>query len=80
MKTFALPSTPTCKVVYIKDGTTYAGVISTPKTNHDLQTTLLSRQIEMAQVQRLEPIQPRGDLQWGHPASNQLDKYLSGRD
>ena len=76
-KLFDLPTTPTCKVIYVKDDVTYAGIVKTPTSNDGLQALMLERKIGMSQVQRLEPIQPRGDLQHNHPAMNQMARYAN---
>ncbi len=74
---FEMPATPSCRVIYVKDGVSYAGVLNpTPKDNHELQRRLLDRKIGMSQVQELEPIQPRGDFQYGDPAMNQLNRFV----
>ncbi len=80
MKTFDLPATPTCRVVYIKDGVTYAGVIQTPSDNHQLQAVMLGRKVGMSQVERVEPIQPVKEIQRGHPAQHRIAEYMSYRD
>lgn len=75
-KTFGLPATPSCRVVYIKDGVSYAGVLNpTPKSNDELQRRMLERHIAVSQIDRLEPIQPRADFQHNHPAAYQLSQY-----
>lgn len=83
MKLFDIPSTPTCKVVYIRDGVTYSGVLNpTPKDNHDLQRKMLDRKVGMSQVQWLEPIQPRQDVHRPDPAQHRMAQYMafSARD
>lgn len=81
MKTFDIPSTPSCRVVYVKDGTTYAGVLNpSPKSNSELQARMLERKVGMSRVQRLEPIQPPKDFHRNDPAGHQVTKYLALSD
>jgi hypothetical protein len=73
---FGLPATPSCRVIYNKGGVSYAGVLNpTPKSNDELQRRLLDRKVGISQVDRLEPIEPRGDLQHNHPAAYQMSQY-----
>jgi hypothetical protein len=76
-KTFELPATPSCRVIYLKDGVSYAGVLNpTPKSNDELQQRMLVRHIGMGQIETLEPIQPPRDLQRNDPAVHQMSKYM----
>lgn len=70
---FAIPTTPKTRVEYIKGGTKYAAVIDTPSSADGLINAMLIRQVGMSQVKSVEPIQPRGDFQWGHPV--RVDKF-----
>lgn len=81
MKSFDIPGTPTCKVVYVRDGATYSGVLSpTPKDNNELQRRMLDRKVGMSQVERLEPIQPRKDMHRPDPAQHRMARYMSISD
>ena len=77
---FAIPETPTIRVIYTKSGTNYAGVITNPKSTNNLVAAMLTRQVEVSQIVRLEPIQPRQEFHRGHPAHNRLDKYASAAE
>ena len=73
--TFQLPTTPKCKVVYVRDGTNYQGIIDTPQDNSALQVVMLKRQVGMSQIQRVEPVQPPAPLYRNHPAQHRIAKY-----
>ena len=78
MKTqFALPTTPTCKVIYIRDGVTYFVGMKTPTCQATLQQEMLNRKVGMSQVLRVEPIHPPQTPQRGHPAQHQMARYMS---
>ena len=78
---FEIPTTPSCRVVYIRDGVTYAGVLNpSPKDNNELQRQMLERKVGMSQVQRLEPIQPPKDFVHNDPATHQVARYMSLSD
>ena len=76
----SLPTTQTCKVIYIKDGVTYFVGLKTPKCPDTLQQLLLDRQIGISQVLRVEPIYPPQMPQRGHPAQHQMARYMSISD
>ncbi len=77
MNTFNIPGTPTCKVVYDRDGATYSGVLNpTPKDNNELQRRMLDRKVGMSQVKGIEPIWPQKELQRNHPAQHKLAQYM----
>jgi hypothetical protein len=81
MKTqITLPATPTCKVIYIRDGTTYFAGMKTPNSQDILQQEMMNRKIGMNQIVRVEPIQPLQPLQRNHPAAQQMAKYMSISD
>ncbi len=74
---FQLPSTPTCKVIYVRDGVNYSASISTPEDNHQLQAVMLERHVGMSQVLRIEGVQPPRDLHRGHPAHHKIVQYAT---
>jgi hypothetical protein len=74
---FAIPETPTLRVIYTKGGTNYSAVIPNPHTADGLLTTMLTRHVGSSQIVRLEPIQPRGDFERGHPAAGRWAKYAA---
>ena len=80
MKTFDLPETPKCKVMYIKDTVLYSTVITTPHSNDELQRVMLTRQVGMSQVQGLEPIQPPRELHRPHPAQHRMVQYAASAE
>ena len=55
---FALPTTPTCRVVYEDKGVKYGAVIVTPHSNDELQLAMLAKKVGMGQVKYVEPIVP----------------------
>ena len=59
MKTqFSLPSTPVCKVVYVKDSVHYQAIIPTPRDNEALQCAMLTRHVGMSQVKYVQALAP----------------------
>ena len=80
MNAFLLPTTPTCKIIYFRNGVKYSGVIDTPSDEEEFLSVLTDRKIHPDQVEKVEPIQPRGDLLWGNPAEGQIEQYLRYRD
>jgi hypothetical protein len=74
---FAIPQTETIKVIYNKGGTTYSATIRNPHSVDGLLCTMLDRQVDSSQIVRLEPVQPRGDFDRGHPAQHRLTKYVA---
>lgn len=78
---FALPNTPKCRVIFIRDGVSYAAVITTPKDNTDLQMTMLhTKQVGMSQIQRVEPLVELAPLNRPHPAQHRIAKYATPAD
>jgi hypothetical protein len=75
--TFAIPETPMVRVIYNRDGTQYGGVIPNPKDTDGLVSSMLSRQVGVSQIVRIEPVQPRQELHHGHPAQHRLAQYMS---
>ena len=75
---FTLPETPTLKVIYTKGGTNYSAVIPNPHTTDGLLMAMLkTRQVGASQITKLEPVQPRGDFDRGHPAAHRMAKYVA---
>jgi len=74
-----IPSTPTCKVLYKRDGITYFIGLKTPPNAEVLKSELTSRGIDLNSVMKLEPINPP-QVHRGHPAANQLSKYMAMSD
>ena len=74
---FVLPNTPTCKVIYVRDGVNYSAAITTPADVHDLQAVMLKRQVGLSQVLRVEAVQPRHDPTRGHPAQHRIVQYAT---
>ncbi len=74
---FALPSTPNCKVIYTRDGTTYSAAIPTPADNFELQSKMLERHVGISQVVRVDAVQPPRDLNRGHPAHHRIVQYAT---
>jgi len=66
-----IPSTPKCRVVYIKEGVNYGAVIN---------TNVLSawRKFHSAAILvRVEPLQPLPSMERPHPAAHRLAKYAT---
>jgi hypothetical protein len=78
--TVSLPTTPTCRVIYIKDDVTYFVGLKTPNCPSTLQQELLNRKIGMSQVIRVEPVQPLQPIQRGHPAAHRMAQYMRVSD
>jgi len=74
---FTLPETPTLRVIYTRGGTNYSATIPNPRTADGLLATMLARHVGSSQIVRLEPIQPRGDFERGHPAAARWAKYAA---
>lgn len=82
---FALPTTPTSKVIYTQRKfmgqpcTPYltSALIATPKSNDELVCVMLSRQVGQSDIKGIEPVKPRQDLDRPHPASHRLVKYVA---
>ena len=79
-KTFTLPTTPTCRVAYLRDGTLYGAVIKTPRSNAELQVVMLARKVGMSNIERVEPIQPLQDIHRPHPALRKLTQYATAAE
>lgn len=77
---FAIPETPTIKVIYTKNGTQYGGVITNPKSTDGLVAAMLTRQVGVSQIVRLEPIQPRQEFHRGHPAAQRMARYATAAE
>jgi hypothetical protein len=77
---FAIPETPTIRVIYTKSGTNYAGIIANPKSTDGLVAAMLTRQVGVSQIVRLEPIQPRQEFHRGHPAAQRLARYATAAE
>lgn len=78
---FAIPETPTIKVIYTKCGTNYSAVIPNPKSTDGLVIAMLNtRQVGVSQITKLEPIQPRQEVYHAHPAAHRLTKYASAAE
>ena len=78
---FAIPETPTIRVIYTKGGTNYSAVIPNPKSTDGLVVAMLNtRLVGVSQITKLEPIQHRQEFHRGHPAHNRLAKYASAAE
>lgn len=77
MKSLSFPPTATCRVVYVKGGVTYAGIMPTPKTQVELLRAMSARQATVDSVQRIEPVAPRPDQIRSHPAQHRMVQYAS---
>jgi len=74
-KTFTLPATPNCKVVYVRDAVLYSATIPTPRDNTELQAVMLGRRVGMGQIQCVNEVQPRPEFMWRpSPAQSQVAK------
>jgi len=77
---FTLPSTPSCRVLYVRDGVTYAAVLSTPRSCDELLITMLNRKVGVSQIKDVQPIQPLAPLKRQHPAEHRMAQYASAAD
>lgn len=77
---FKLPETPTCKVIYERDGTKYSATIPTPSNADGVVSVMLARQVGVSQIRGIEPIHPLQPLRRGHPADHQMVKYATPAD
>lgn len=75
-----LPTTPTCRVNYIKDGVTYFIGLNTPKDDEGYRKALEAKRVDINQVISVEPIHPRPPIQRNHPAAQQMSRYMSFSD
>ena len=55
-RTFTLPRTDKCRVVYERSGVNYGKIIPTPVSNDALQVAMLQHGIALRQIQRVEPV------------------------
>ena len=77
MKTFLFPSTPTCRVIYTRQGVTYSGTIQTPVTQQELLVAMSSRNAKVDDIIRIEAVEPKKDVVHLHPAMNRMQKIAA---
>ncbi len=76
-----IPTTPKCRVVYIKDAVTYGKVMPTPTSVSELQRTMLfSHQIPASCLVRVEPLKPLPSMERPDPAAHRLAQYATVAD
>ena len=77
---FNLPATRTCKVVYVRNGVTYQSIITTPRSNDELQQIMLTRKVGVSQIQTVEPIEGLKPFVRTHPAAHRMAQYQTLAD
>jgi len=79
-KIFVIPETPTCRVVYERNGVKYGAVIQTPHSNDALQMVLLTRKVGISEVRWVESITPPKPLYHPHPAQSRISRFAVVKD
>ena len=78
MKTFQFPQTASCRVVYVRDGVNYSGIMPTPKTQAELLQAMSARNAKVDNIKTIEPFVPaRPDAPRAHPAMHRMAQYVS---
>lgn len=78
MKTeFVFPTTVKCRIIYTRDGTTYAALVPTPKSKDELVAVMLTRQVGISQVTKIEPVVSHVKPEGHHPAHRKVAQYTA---
>lgn len=80
MKTFSFPSTPTCRLVYTRQGVTYSGTIPTPKTQQELLVAMSARNAKVDDILRIEAVEPKAEFTHSHPAMHRMEKFAASAE